>query len=77
MEWIGVDEALPRCADPLVEQEVEWVLIWYDTYEEVEIACRVWIDEDFWEWRDVSGAIYPPICVTHWMPLPEKPNENI
>jgi hypothetical protein len=75
MEWIGVDEGLPRCAEPLVE-EGEWVLIWYDTYEEVELACRVWIDEDFWEWRDISGAIYPAISVTHWMPLPGKPHEN-
>lgn len=71
-EWISVDDQLPRCAWPLSEVG-DWVIIFYDLWAEVVLACRVWIDEDEWAWKDSAGTEYESLYVAHWMPLPEPP----
>jgi len=66
MEWIRVEERLPRAWR-------EIVLVYIPRADGDDDIVTAWRDEDGWydrlECRDVPG-------VTHWMPLPAPPEEH-
>jgi hypothetical protein len=83
MEWISVKDRLPEPYD--------WVLVFAKTAGTNEPSpmtlARLTFGETIWEflheYSDTSGAgVYQDIEwpverkeITHWMPLPESPNE--
>lgn len=72
--WISVEDRLPETDDP--------VLVWYcnengDFYPTVGSYSK-WFDTDKMYWStDLDGneMVYPPVKITHWMPIPEPPKE--
>lgn len=76
MKWISVEDRLPASETPVLvwfkNKEVrvaslEWE---FPSYEDNYLAYRYWDcpynDGQDWEWFDI----------THWMPLPEPPEEG-
>lgn len=65
-EWISVKDRLPA-------YEVDVLVI--DKLKDQDVACleKRWTDAPAGWWVDLIGCgrFYP----THWMPLPEPPNE--
>ena len=67
--WISVKDELPKPS--------KMVLFTGKTcYGTQLIAQRGWYDGTFWH-RDTEEAIYSSTPVTHWMPLPEPPEEEV
>ena len=71
-EWISVKDKLPKIGD---------LVIGYFLYGPIPYVEQVsyiqrknMIGEIIKEWHDSDGGT--PLDVTHWMPLPEPPNEN-
>jgi len=60
MEWISVKDRLP--------EDGEDVLFYYDY-----ISIGWYEDEWFYDSEDKFSA---ELDITHWMPLPESPNER-
>ena len=59
-DWISVKDRLP--------DNGENVLVW----NHLGVIALAWINENG-DWEQPSGECYSFPCVTHWMPLPEKP----
>ena len=76
MTWIRVDERLPHKETPVLIildgkiriGEIRWA---HPGFEDTYKSYRFWDDPDddgqCWEWNDI----------THWMPLPELPMEEL
>ena len=72
-QWVSVDERLPECAVP--------VLVSYTGYNDGklhadDVAARI---DDCWLWWDgdmASSTERVIVKITHWMPLPEAPEEG-
>lgn len=64
-KWVSVKERLP-------EKTITACLVYADGYTRVADWTHDKWGEDFWFY--VDGEYDPE--VTHWMPLPEPPNEN-
>ncbi len=65
--WISVKDEMPM--------QIETVLfIGKNCHGDWFRAKRGYFDGTFWHSED-SGTIYPTTPVTHWMPLPEPPEE--
>ena len=68
--WIRVEDRLPEPMDPMMYGE------------EVFIACRgghratAILTQDSQGWWSRDDNIYPMANVTHWMPLPDPPEEK-
>lgn len=52
--------------------------------EEVLLLCRSFYEIGYWwsidddrYWSNQEGLMFPFTDVTHWMPLPELPNEKL
>jgi hypothetical protein len=67
-QWISVKDRLPKIG--------EWVLI-----NGPEVCQRVASPSSSWDWEFAWAtdhhSFYEPTCVTHWMPLPEAPKEEV
>ena len=61
MKWISVDEKLPELFEDV---------LMYDSYG-VMVGCMN-SSLEFWRYDETS----PEIAVTHWMPLPESPEDK-
>ena len=67
MEWISVEDRLP--------EDDEWQLVWLSgehyprrgAYHAEKRESPRWYVRD-WDWVDI---------VTHWMPLPDPPQERL
>lgn len=69
-QWISVKERLPEY-DQLV-------LIWHPDFEKPFVGSRVdsgLMDPLYW-WRCEFDMYEPEGIITHWMPLPEPPEEE-
>lgn len=71
-QWVSVKDELPDCAVP--------VLVTYIGYDGKrhgdDVAARV---DDWWLWWDgdlQSSDERVTVKITHWMPLPEAPEEG-
>ena len=72
-QWVSVEDRLPECAVP--------VLVSYIGYNDGalhadDVAARV---DDWWLWWDgnlESSTERVIVKITHWMPLPEAPEEG-
>ena len=63
-EWISVEDRLPKIDSKDV--------LFYDPGFGVKIGCYCGLRYDEHEWRDNSSYTN----VTHWMPLPEPPEDK-
>lgn len=72
VEWIPVTERLP--------EEKTYVLILFDTIAgKMQGVCFLYKDDDghnCWTWLDRLGKNLFDIQPTHWMPLPQPPEEE-
>lgn len=72
--WVSVEDRLPETDD--------WVLVWYCDKDGDFFATvgkyKEWkpTGERYW-YTDVDNneTAWPPVKITHWMPLPEPPKE--
>ena len=65
-EWISVAERLPK--------ESERVLVFCEDGVSFGFFEEIVVDDEFVnEWHDL---LYYPISVTHWMPLPQPPQQS-
>lgn len=73
----GLSDPRLQPAYPCVPHESEhgWVLVWSNFSSFVDIACLVWDDHEagLWHWANQNGEEIHN--VTHWMPLPEPPED--
>jgi hypothetical protein len=73
MEWISVKECLPE------RSSYDWVLVqtkmvpenWYGVPHIAELRGGVWYSKE----HDTPLEETCSVAVTHWMPLPEPPND--
>jgi hypothetical protein len=79
MEWISVQERLPEPNNPRYETKTIIVSVHCDSWAHDKSMVFDWVTEDVrgkvisrFKWRD--RLVIPQWVVTHWMPLPEKPN---
>lgn len=76
MKWILTKEQLP-------ENDVT-VLIYDEFHDSVRIAYKavhLWVSPIFWQNNSYETGVYEnadggDTCVTHWMPLPDKPTDD-
>ena len=69
MEWINVDDRLP--------ETYKSVLIWTDNYTWIIgylEDCGKW-QANHTDYESGEPLIWEDCILTHWMPLPEPPNE--
>lgn len=64
-KWISVKDRLP-------ETESRCLVIRYDAVTKTSFRDILWFDKGTW-WNRIFGGEY---SVTHWMPLPEPPEEG-
>jgi hypothetical protein len=81
MEWISVEEKFPElkeCPKYPEVQESEWVIAWYERGDK-DFPPPPWplflykLKDDKIRWGSHEGDTPP--TPTHWMPLPEPPEE--
>ena len=65
MEWISVKDRLPENSDEVICLFTGW--------DDMRCYRTLSFDKEYMIWFNWSGLEY--ITVTHWMPLPEPPNE--
>lgn len=70
-EWIGVKDRLPEKHKPDFDYESNVVLLYVEDYDEMRTG---YYDYQFHEFYTVDDIILGG--VTHWMPLPEPPEEG-
>lgn len=87
-EWISVKDRLPECDHVLEDEGMEWgeskeVVVYGITPDGVKaygIASYMTDpnDKDWFEWNGIVNNFDDAIhCkITHWMPLPEPPQEE-
>lgn len=65
MKWISVKERLP--------EETEWVLV----YQDGAMNCMAFNKKTkaFEDWIEAKCLNVIPEFITHWMPLPPKPED--
>lgn len=66
--WISVKDRLPEVGDTVLFTGMSSYGTWFSTK-------RGWFDGTFWK-RDEGETVYSSTPVTHWMPLPEPPEEE-
>lgn len=67
-DWISVKERMPMLIETVLFIGKNCHGGWFS-------AKRGYFDGTFWHSED-SGTVYPTTPVTHWMPLPEPPEED-
>ena len=73
-EWISVNDGIPEIPpDKIAEGYVQiQVIVWYDKGRQCawfQVDTKEFYDQPGWFGTEVGG-------VTHWMPLPEPPEEG-
>lgn len=74
MEWISVKDRLPKEYNSDVINS-NHVLIYVPRLNEVFKACIFYLDQEEWCVDDMLLSLNFNE-VSHWMPLPDKPNED-
>ena len=68
MEWI-------KCSEKMPDKDGEYLVFAPSLDEEIPFEGIAWYNKsvNYWE-----GVLYVwAKAITHWMPLPQKPNQNI
>ena len=63
-----------KCSDQLPEKDV-MVLLYYGDLDMFPMVIGKYFEEGGWEIETPEGDIYMDEAPTHWMPLPEKPED--
>ena len=82
-EWVSVKKKLPREDGRYLVHRVLCGYHWYDVLSFAKDARKVdkydfhddW--KNVWYKRDSEYGYFTLVDVTHWMPLPEAPKEDI
>lgn len=67
--WISVKERLPMLMESVLFTGKNYYGTWF-------LAQRGYYDGTFWHSNN-NGTVYATTPVTHWMPLPEPPKEEV